>query len=393
MIWPRYCSQRLLVGRAGCERAHGLLNRLDRELEAVEVRLVPREIGRCERAHRVAGRGEQLRRDLEQASARAVHVEQRRPRAGERVELSLESRPRARARERARNRRARPRNLRTARREPVERVGLARERRARVRACGLRGRDQPAEPGIPGIRAAAVAAEPEHRGGNEHDDRDRDRERGPRLRRLAGLQELLVGEQLEQAEARPNFAAATITPFEVVLAADHAGRRLVAELVRAEAPEAEHLIDHEPGRHVAARDDQNPCLALRGRTARPEERLQVDDGEQLATEVRDPAQPWLRAWHARDLLGQRQHLANVAARGDEALGTESESDADPLVGRGRRALARGDRGSGAALQLNQQFERPCCEGLKAAQAPCPSARSSTSCAFATSTASLTGFTR
>ena len=136
-----------------------------------------------------------------------------------------------------------------------------------------------------------------------------------------------------------------------------------AILVRAEAPEAEHLVHDQPSRHVAARDDENTRLALRGGAAGAEERLQIHDGEQLAAEVRDPAQPRLRARDARDLLRHREHLANVAARGDEALGTEPEPDADPFVGRRRRAFARCDRGARAPLQFQQQLERPVCEGL------------------------------
>src|SRR5882672_10040380 len=149
-----------------------------------------------------------------------------------------------------------------------------------------------------------------------------------------------------------------------MLAADHGGRRVVAIVAGAEPPKADDLVDDQPGRNVAARDDQDPRLAIARRTPGAEKRLQVDDREQLPPQVRDSTQPRLGARYARDVLRDRQHLANVAAAADETLRAEPETDANPLVRLGRRPLARRDRGACPPFQLLQQLERPFGEGLE-----------------------------
>src|SRR5690606_38809497 len=110
-------------------------------------------------------------------------------------------------------------------------------------------------------------------------------------------------------------------------------------------------------------------------------------------DVRDAAKPELRARHARDGVRHGQHLADVAASGDEMLVADPESDTGPLVRRRGAAVPRGHGCPREALELEQQLERTLPKGGEA-QAPDPATRRSrTSLAFATSMASLTGFTR
>src|SRR5690242_14661829 len=143
--------------------------------------------------------------------------------------------------------------------------------------------------------------------------------------RFARRQKQRILEQLQEAELRPCFGTAAIAAFEVVLAANDARRGLILIVGRAEAAEADHLVDDEARRHLAARDDEHSRLPIRGRRA-AEERLQIDDGQELTAQVRDAAKPRLGAGDARDLLGYRQHLANVGAARHEALGPEPKTD-------------------------------------------------------------------
>src|SRR5262245_466207 len=71
-----------------------------------------------------------------------------------------------------------------------------------------------------------------------------------RLGRLAGRQELLVHQQLRETETRPHLRRAPVGPLEIVLAADHSGRRLIAKIVRAKAPKADHLVHDQTRRHL-----------------------------------------------------------------------------------------------------------------------------------------------
>jgi len=91
-----------------------------------------------------------------------------------------------------------------------------------------------------------------------------------------------------------------------------------------------------------------------------------------------------------DLAARDGHLADIGAARHEPLSAEAKTDADPFVRRLRRTLARGDGGAGSALELQEQLERLLSERL---QVQSFDPRSSTSCAFATSTASVTGLTR
>src|SRR5690606_30045172 len=98
------------------------------------------------------------------------------------------------------------------------------------------------------------------------------------------------------------------------------------------------------------------------------------------------------ARNTRDRVRHGQHLTDVRPIGDEMLRAETKADADPLVGRAFAAAGR-CRGTRKALELEQQLERPF-DKRGETQALGPSARrSSTSWAFAISTASLTGLTR
>ena len=177
---------RLIDVAARSERARALPDGQDRELEPIEGRPVGREIGRRQHAREVAGGDEQLRRKLEQTAESGMDVEQRLACAAERGQGRVERGPAARRRERSfcALRRALSgallRDVGAARSEPVERRGVARDRPARVGPCGLRGHEQPAEPGV--AARGSLAAEPKPRGDGGERDRKHDRDRRQHLR-------------------------------------------------------------------------------------------------------------------------------------------------------------------------------------------------------------------
>ena len=114
-----------------------------------------------------------------------------------------------------------------------------------------------------------------------------------RLYRFTGRQKLLIGEQLQETEARPHFGTATVATLEIVLTADYRRGCLVAIVGGAEAPKSDDFVDDEAGWHLAARDDQDAGVPFRAGAASPEKRLEIDDRKQLPAQIRDTAQPRL----------------------------------------------------------------------------------------------------
>src|SRR5690606_29065691 len=71
--------------------------------------------------------------------------------------------------------------------------------------------------------------------------------------RFPGVQKLLVVQQLGKAETRPNFRTLHESPVEIVIATNHRCGNLILPVVVREPANAEHLVDDERRRHVAAR--------------------------------------------------------------------------------------------------------------------------------------------
>jgi len=89
-----------------------------------------------------------------------------------------------------------------------------------------------------------------------------------------------------------------------MLAADHGGRRVVAIVAGAEPPEADDLVDDQPGRNVAARDDQDPRLAIARRTPAPRNDFKSTIVSSCPRKFAIPRnQGWRR--YARDVLRDR----------------------------------------------------------------------------------------
>src|SRR5690606_4783933 len=105
--------------------------------------------------------------------------------------------------------------------------------------------------------------------------------------RLARAQELLVLEQLAEAETRPNFRTLHESPVEIVVATNHGRGYLRLPIVIPESADAEDLVDDEPRRNVAAGGDEDAAASIEHGAAGAEKCLQVDDRQQLAADVGD----------------------------------------------------------------------------------------------------------
>src|SRR3954468_11315748 len=103
--------------------------------------------------------------------------------------------------------------------------------------------------------------------------------------------------------------------------------------------------------------DDNDAYVTRVRSdTRPQVLAQVEDGKQLAANVRDALDPGLGAGHAGESGGYREHLAGLFARGEVQLASHAERHAHPLA-RARIFLCRGgsDR-TATTLELGKQLE-------------------------------------
>src|SRR5688572_33054364 len=110
-----------------------------------------------------------------------------------------------------------------------------------------------------------------------------------------------------------------------MLAANDARRSFLTIIVGSEPPEAYDLVDNEARRNLAARDDEHSRLPIgRGRPG-SQKILEVDDGEELAAQIRDSPQPRFGAGDPGDLLRDGQHFAHVGTARHESLGAEAEA--------------------------------------------------------------------
>src|SRR5690606_2839547 len=75
--------------------------------------------------------------------------------------------------------------------------------------------------------------------------------------RFASVEELLVGEQLLQAETRPDFQTVHESAIEVAVAANDRLGHLLPEVVVREPTDPDDLVDDQRRRHVTARRDED----------------------------------------------------------------------------------------------------------------------------------------
>src|SRR5690606_19007661 len=170
-----------------------------------------------------------------------------------------------------------------------------------------------------------------------------------------GLQERRRLHQPEQVEHRPALVSSLVGASEVAIAAHHGRRPAVAVLLRQEAPEAEHLVHHQPGGNLAMVHGDHARLPLERRAAAPQEHLEIDERQEVPAQVRDAEHPALRPRHPRRRFRQHEHLADLLPRRDEPLLAEAKADADPF-GRGPVHRVTGDRGAAAPLELQEELE-------------------------------------
>src|SRR6185369_552607 len=182
--------------------------------------------------------------------------------------------------------------------------------------------------------------------------------------RSGRLQEFRAFQQRAQAEHRPALGAASECARQVTLAACDRRRRRTGELAFVEAAEPEHLVDQQAGGHFAVMRDQHARRAVGVGGTAAEERAQVDHRQQLTAHVGDPANPGLRAGHARHHRGQAEYFARLFARDQKTFRADAERDADPLALAARVAALAGRRNTRQPLELDEQLEGFVAQGFE-----------------------------
>ena len=149
------------------------------------------------------------------------------------------------------------------------------------------------------------------------------------------------------------------------------GRRLIVKIARAEAPEADDLVDDQAGRHVSARDDEYSRLPIRGGAPAPKNDFRSTTVSSWPRRFAMPRSHGLAPGTRVTWSGTGRTSRTSRAARHESLSTEPKSNAHPFVRLRRSPFARRDRSSRAALELEQQVERSIGEGEQA-QADSPS---------------------
>ena len=107
---------------------------------------------------------------------------------------------------------------------------------------------------------------------------------------------------------------------------------------------------------VPLRVDHFVLALVQDRALALEELLEVDDGQQVAADVRDPEHPRLRAGHQGDRR-QRQDFAHFLEARRQAHGPHAVTHAAPQAGRVELLGQAGDMLETATLVIGQQVER------------------------------------